>query len=394
MQNREVAMTILRAKLVAARARRTRGEAWPSCAASARPTSGARRFARTCCNPYHAWSKTTGPSVETANAYGVLEGDIDAFVWPYLQARARLAPAAASVAARRRHRRLLERPREDHDRARFGVRALRSAARSVVRARRRLRQRLDRRQPRVHYASATAAASDRRERRESRLSPRLAIARSRTTASPYVFLLNPDAELKDGALANIVAFMDAHPRCGIAGSRIYNYDGTIQESCGEFDTWAGAFLRSSAWGELPCCGAYANGAELRGWDYEGERRVDLAIGAALAIRRALLDEIGHFDERFFLYHEEVDFAKRAADAGWETWYVPSSEAVHEGMGSAQGPVQRRGAQADVRAASIGSSITAVRGTRRWSRRWSAATALRRRRCSRWSRVAAARAFRR
>ncbi len=45
--------------------------------------------------------------------------------------------------------------------------------------------------------------------------------------------------------------MDAHPRCGIAGSRIYNYDGTIQESCGEFDTWTGAFLRSSAWGEWP-----------------------------------------------------------------------------------------------------------------------------------------------
>jgi GT2 family glycosyltransferase len=50
----------------------------------------------------------------------------------------------------------------------------------------------------------------------------------------------------------------------------------------------------------------------------------------------LIDEIGPFDEQFFLYHEEVDFAKRAADAGWETWYVPASEAVHEGMGSARG----------------------------------------------------------
>jgi GT2 family glycosyltransferase len=50
----------------------------------------------------------------------------------------------------------------------------------------------------------------------------------------------------------------------------------------------------------------------------------------------VIDEIGPFDERFFLYHEEVDFAKRAAAAGWETWYVPSSEAIHEGMGSARG----------------------------------------------------------
>ena len=155
-------------------------------------------------------------------------------------------------------------------------------------------------------------------------------------SAPYVFLLNPDAELKDGALANIVAFMDVHPRAGIAGSRTYNYDGTIQQSCGEFDTWAGAFLRSSAWGEWPLFRRFANGASLRDFRYDVERRVDLAIGAALAIRRALIVEIGPFDERFFLYHEEVDFAKRAATAGWETWFVPSSEAVHEGMGSAKG----------------------------------------------------------
>jgi len=155
-------------------------------------------------------------------------------------------------------------------------------------------------------------------------------------SSPYVFLLNPDAELKDRALAEIVAFLDAHPRCGIAGSRIYNYDGTVQQSVGEFDTWVGAFLRSSAWGDWPALRRYANGAGLRDWDYDSERRVDLAIGAALAIRRALIDEIGPFDERFFLYHEEVDFAKRAAAAGWETWFVPRSEAVHEGMGSARG----------------------------------------------------------
>jgi N-acetylglucosaminyl-diphospho-decaprenol L-rhamnosyltransferase len=156
------------------------------------------------------------------------------------------------------------------------------------------------------------------------------------SSSEYVFLLNPDAELKDGALREIVAFMDATPACGIAGSRIYNYDGSVQESLGEFDTWAGAFLRSSAWGELPPLRRFANGAGLRTFGYDAPRKVDLAIGAALAIRRATIEQIGPFDERFFLYHEEVDFAKRAAGAGWETWFVPASEAVHEGMGSARG----------------------------------------------------------
>jgi N-acetylglucosaminyl-diphospho-decaprenol L-rhamnosyltransferase len=156
------------------------------------------------------------------------------------------------------------------------------------------------------------------------------------TAAEYLFLLNPDAELRAGALAALVAFMDRHPRCGIAGSRIYNADGTVQPSVGEFDTWAGAFLRSSAWGEWPIFARFANGASLRDWHYDSERRVDLAIGAALAIRRSLIAQIGPFDERFFLYHEEVDFARRAAQAGWETWFVPASEAVHEGEGSAKG----------------------------------------------------------
>ncbi len=156
------------------------------------------------------------------------------------------------------------------------------------------------------------------------------------TSAEYVFLLNPDAELRAGALATMIAFLDAHPRCGIAGSRILNYDGSVQQSVGEFDTWAGAFLRSSAWGEWPIFARYANGASLRGWRADTERRIDLAIGAALAIRRSLIAQIGDFDERYFLYHEEVDFAKRAADAGWETWFVPGSVAVHEGQGSAKG----------------------------------------------------------
>ncbi|MBV8151185.1 MAG: glycosyltransferase family 2 protein, partial [Candidatus Eremiobacteraeota bacterium] len=157
------------------------------------------------------------------------------------------------------------------------------------------------------------------------------------TTAPYVYLLNPDAQLREGALRAIVAFFEEHPRCGIAGSRIYNLDGSVQrDAVGEFDTWVGAFLRSSAWGEAPGLRRWSNGASLREWDYATPRRVDVAIGAALGIRRRLFEEIGLFDERFFLYHEEVDFAKRATQAGWETWFVPSSEAVHEGRASARG----------------------------------------------------------
>jgi N-acetylglucosaminyl-diphospho-decaprenol L-rhamnosyltransferase len=156
------------------------------------------------------------------------------------------------------------------------------------------------------------------------------------THAPYVFLLNPDATVQSGALRNLVDFMEEHPRCALAGPKIYEADGSIAESCGQFDTWVGAFLRSSAWGEWPWFRQFANAAELRRWDYSNERKVDLLIGAALMLRRSILGALGGFDERFFMYHEEVDLAKRVNDAGYEAWFVPSARATHSGQGSSGG----------------------------------------------------------
>lgn len=156
------------------------------------------------------------------------------------------------------------------------------------------------------------------------------------THSRYIFLLNPDATVHPGALAELVAFMEAHPRCALAGPKIFEADGTVAESCGEFDTWVGAFLRSSAWGEWPGFRQYANGAALRAWDYSSERRVDLLIGAALMVRRSVFEQLGGFDERYFMYHEEVDLAKMFAGAGYEAWFVPSAQATHVGQGSSGG----------------------------------------------------------
>ncbi|TAM77243.1 glycosyltransferase family 2 protein [bacterium] len=158
----------------------------------------------------------------------------------------------------------------------------------------------------------------------------------------YYYLLNPDGQVLPGALSAMLDFFACHPRAGIAGSRVLNPDGSLQESCGEFDTWLGAFLRSSAWGEIPPLRRYANGYALRAWGYGQERRVDIVIGAAMALRSSTIRRLGGFDERFFLYQEEVDLCKRAARAGIETWFVPASVALHEGMGSAisRGAVER------------------------------------------------------
>lgn len=155
-------------------------------------------------------------------------------------------------------------------------------------------------------------------------------------SSPFLFLLNPDANVHDGAIEALAAFMQAHPKCAIAGPKVFESGGGVAQSCGEFDTWAGAFLRSSAWGEWPIFRRFANGASLRGWNYGTPRRVDLVIGAAMMVRREVFEQLGGFDERYFMYHEEVDLAKRVADAGFESWFVPDARASHIGMGSSGG----------------------------------------------------------
>jgi N-acetylglucosaminyl-diphospho-decaprenol L-rhamnosyltransferase len=153
---------------------------------------------------------------------------------------------------------------------------------------------------------------------------------ARSAAASLLFFFNPDARAKPGLLANAVAYLDAHPDVAMCGCKVLNEDGTAAESCGEFDTWWQAFLRSSALGELPMFAKQANGYALRQWDYASERDVDLVIGAAMFIRKAVFEKLGGFDERFFLYHEEIDFAHRLRDAGLRLVYLPQCVVVHGG----------------------------------------------------------------
>ena len=75
---------------------------------------------------------------------------------------------------------------------------------------------------------------------------------------------------------------------------------------------------------------------MRDWDYGAPRLVDAATGAFLLLRRAALDDVGPFDERFFVYCEEVDWQVRAARRGWRTQFLPALEAYHETTGSSPG----------------------------------------------------------
>lgn len=150
-----------------------------------------------------------------------------------------------------------------------------------------------------------------------------AVARGR-----YFFLLNPDTELRPNALANLIAYTDAHPRIGILGPQLYYGDGSLQSSRRRFPTLATAFLESTKLQQwFPHSSVLTRYYMLDTRDDETQE-VDWVNGSAMFVRRELYEQIGGFDEGFFMYSEELDWCYRAKQAGWQIVYLPTAQVTH------------------------------------------------------------------
>lgn len=152
----------------------------------------------------------------------------------------------------------------------------------------------------------------------------------RVASGRYFLLLNSDAWLAEGALDRLVAFADAHPGAAVVGPRLLNPDGTLQRSVRGFPTpWRIAteyfFLRKLAPGSRALNAFYAGG-----FGHDRVYEADFVMGSCLLVRRAAVDEVGLFDEDFFMYSEEVDWCWRFRQAGWDVLFTPEAEAVHVG----------------------------------------------------------------
>jgi N-acetylglucosaminyl-diphospho-decaprenol L-rhamnosyltransferase len=141
----------------------------------------------------------------------------------------------------------------------------------------------------------------------------------------YVLLLNPDTIVRLGAIQQLVAFMDAHPKVGIAGSRLEHPDGTPQRSAFRFHSIGSEFESGMRLGFV----SRILGAKVVAPSAPAEAGpTDWVAGASMIIRREVFRDAGLLDEGYFMYFEEVDFCLRAKRAGWPCWYVPASRIVH------------------------------------------------------------------
>jgi GT2 family glycosyltransferase len=158
------------------------------------------------------------------------------------------------------------------------------------------------------------------------------------SAADYLLFLNPDTVVGDATLSSVVDFMQAPAQAdvGVCGIRLVDEEGRPSTAAARFPTLpmlVGEATGLSRLGVLPR--HLLTAAECR-----HTRDVDQVIGAFFLIRRSLFESLGGFDERFFVYFEEVDLSYRARLAGWRSVYFAGAEAFHHG-GLSSGQVRAK-----------------------------------------------------
>lgn len=143
----------------------------------------------------------------------------------------------------------------------------------------------------------------------------------------HVLLLNPDTEVAGDALTTLVDYLDGHPDVGVVGPQLLNADGSVQSSRRRFPTLATGFFESTWLEGIAPRRVLARYYVLDRPDDEPSD-VDWVVGAALMVRREVVQRVGPLDTGYFMYSEELDWCRRIRDAGWRAVYLPAAQVVH------------------------------------------------------------------
>ena len=154
-----------------------------------------------------------------------------------------------------------------------------------------------------------------------------ALARGR-----YVLLLNTDAFVAPDTLRKTLDYMDSHPKTGVLGVRLVGRDGVLQPSCRYFPAVSNVFLSRTGLGRLF---PWVQALDDMSWDHSSNRPCDWVPGCYYLVRREVIDQVGLFDPRYFLYYEEVDHCRAVKAAGWDVIYFHDATVVHIGGESAK-----------------------------------------------------------
>lgn len=155
--------------------------------------------------------------------------------------------------------------------------------------------------------------------------------------TPFILLVNPDAEITVGMVDELLATFAANPRLGIASPQLLDHTGAPVETAGTFPTVLGLALGKF---RRPTQARQQQGTLDGTLPDHACRPVDWVSGAVMMVRREVWDATGGFDPAYFLYYEDIDLCLRARRAGWEVGVVPRATAIHESGGSQWRPGTR------------------------------------------------------
>lgn len=163
----------------------------------------------------------------------------------------------------------------------------------------------------------------------------------RHAQAEFVLLLNPDTEILDRAVEKVVAFARAHPHHGFYGGRTLKPDGSLEpSSCWGAPTLASMALFAFGLTTLAPRHPVLDPESLGRWPRDTVREVGVITGCFLLARRQAWQELGGFDERFFMYGEDVDLALRARKAGYRPVVCPDAQVMHEVGQSSARPIDK------------------------------------------------------
>jgi len=145
----------------------------------------------------------------------------------------------------------------------------------------------------------------------------------RVMGGRYALLLNSDALLTEKAAGELYAFLEAHPEAAIACGQLLHADGSRQNSIAAFPSLL-TLLANTPLLEMIFPGRFPSKRRT----YAGPIEIDSGIGACLMVRKSAIDAVGMFDERYFFFFEETDWARQMRNAGWKIFHVPSASIYH------------------------------------------------------------------
>ena len=160
--------------------------------------------------------------------------------------------------------------------------------------------------------------------------------RNSPPAPRFIYFLNPDTEVLPNSLWTLYQAIEADERVGAVGPLLLYGDGSRQGTRRRFPSPLTGFLESTWTGRLWPNNPWARRYHIADWPDTVRQDVDWVVGAALMVRSEALAQVGGFDERFFMYSEELDLCKRIKQAGWRVVYDPNAIVIHyEGRSSGQ-----------------------------------------------------------